>query len=70
MFDLMDEHASLWTICLSHTIGRAVAGMVTKAPIFGIDKEKFNEPDSFVKEARKTRKIPNSAPKGESKTPL
>ena len=32
--------------------------------IFGIDKTDFDQPGEFVKEARKHRKIPKSAPKG------
>ena len=62
----MEKNADLWTICLSHTLGCAIEGMITKASIFEIEKDKFDEPGEFVKDARKHRKIPKSAPKGDS----
>jgi hypothetical protein len=64
MAGTMERNANLWNICLSHTLGCAIEGMKSKASIFGIDKTEFDQPGKFVKEARKHRKIPKSAPKG------
>lgn len=64
MNETMSQNSSLWTICLSHTLGRAIDGMKTKSQIFGIDKNKFTDIDTFVQEARKTRKVPKSAGRG------
>ena len=66
MFDTMRNNSDFWTICLSHTLGCAINGVKSKAPLFGIEKNKFDSPDEFVKEARKHRKIPKSAPKGKN----
>ncbi|CAG5112310.1 Oidioi.mRNA.OKI2018_I69.chr2.g6537.t1.cds [Oikopleura dioica] len=68
MVGTMEAHACLWTICLSHTLGCAVDGIRAKSPIFGVEKSKFEGPDNFVKEARKSRKIPHSAPKDSPKS--
>ena len=66
MAGTMEKNADLWTVCLSHTLGCAMEGMISKSSIFGIEKDQFDEPGEFVKDARKHRKIPKSAPKGDS----